>query len=150
MYNARSDREIATWLRGNGFDIAVDLKGHTEGSRPGILAHRPCPVQVNYLGYPGTIGAPWLDYILGDATALAVPASALLQREDRPPAALPIRSMISTRHIAETPARSEAGLPEGSFCFLLLQRGLEDHACDIRCLDAIAACAAGRSALAAG
>ena len=65
-----SDREAAEWLRANEFDIAVDLKGHTEGSRPGILAHRPCPVQVSWLGYPGTVGAAFLDYIIGDAVVL--------------------------------------------------------------------------------
>ena len=48
----------------------MDLKGHTEGARPGILAHRPCPVQVNWLGYPGTIGADLLDYIIGDPVVL--------------------------------------------------------------------------------
>jgi predicted O-linked N-acetylglucosamine transferase (SPINDLY family) len=68
--------------------FAVDLKGHTEGSRPSILARRPCPVQVNYLGYPGTIGAPWLDYILADPIVSAAQPSAFLQRENRPPAAL--------------------------------------------------------------
>jgi len=65
-----SDRGVAEWLRANEFDIAVDLKGHTEGARPGILAHRPCPVQVNWLGYPGTIGADFLDYIIGDSIVL--------------------------------------------------------------------------------
>jgi protein O-GlcNAc transferase len=66
----RSNADVARLLRDGKFDIAVDLKGHTEGSRPGILAHRPCPVQVSYLGYPGTTAAPWLDYIIGDAVVL--------------------------------------------------------------------------------
>ncbi len=65
-----SDRDIAEWLRANEFDIAVDLKGHTEGARPGILAHRPCPVQVSWLGFPGTIGADFLDYVIGDSIVL--------------------------------------------------------------------------------
>jgi protein O-GlcNAc transferase len=65
-----TDREAAEWLRANEFDIAVDLKGHTEGSRPGILAHRPCPVQVSWLGYPGTVGADFLDYIIADPVVL--------------------------------------------------------------------------------
>src|SRR3569623_2042632 len=65
-----TDREVAEWLHANAFDIVVDLKGHTEGARAGILAHRPCPVQVNWLGYPGTIGADFLDYILADPAVL--------------------------------------------------------------------------------
>ena len=47
-----SDEEAANWLRELEIDIAVDLMGYTLDSRPGILAHRPAPVQVNYLGYP--------------------------------------------------------------------------------------------------
>ena len=47
-------------------DIAVDLKGFTGDSRPAILASRPAPVQVNYLGYPGTMGADFIDYIIAD------------------------------------------------------------------------------------
>ena len=64
---ARSDREIATFIRENGIDIAVDLKGFTTDARINIFAMRPAPVQVNYLGFPGTMGAPYYDYILGDA-----------------------------------------------------------------------------------
>ena len=84
----RRCREVARLLREGEFDIAVDLKGHTEGARPGILAHRPCPVQVSYLGYPGTIGAPWLDYILADAVVLPLERPTFLQRKDRSSAAL--------------------------------------------------------------
>jgi protein O-GlcNAc transferase len=47
-------------------DILVDLKGHTKGARPGILACRPAPIQVHYLGYPGTTGADFIDYLITD------------------------------------------------------------------------------------
>jgi len=50
----------------DGVDILVDLKGYTQHARPEILALRPAPIQVNYLGYPGTMGAEWMDYILVD------------------------------------------------------------------------------------
>jgi protein O-GlcNAc transferase len=63
---SKSDREAAQLLRALEVDIVVDLKGYTWGSRPGILAFRPAPVQVNYLGYPGTMGAAHLDYIIAD------------------------------------------------------------------------------------
>jgi protein O-GlcNAc transferase len=63
----KSDLEIAQMLRGMEVDIAVDLKGHTEGARPAILAYRPCPVQVQYLGFPGTMGGDFIDYVIGDA-----------------------------------------------------------------------------------
>jgi len=62
----RSNREVAGLLRKLEIDIAVDLKGYTQHCRPTILAYRPAPIQVNYLGYPGTMGAPFIDYILAD------------------------------------------------------------------------------------
>jgi predicted O-linked N-acetylglucosamine transferase (SPINDLY family) len=66
----RGDLDVAYGLRELDIDILVDLKGHTRGARTAIMAHRPAPVQVNFLGYPGTMGAPYIDYIIGDATVL--------------------------------------------------------------------------------
>ena len=60
------DAEAARKLRELEIDIAVDLSGYTLGGRPGIFAHRPAPVQVNYLGFPGTMGVSTMDYILAD------------------------------------------------------------------------------------
>jgi predicted O-linked N-acetylglucosamine transferase (SPINDLY family) len=53
-------------------DIAIDLKGFTQDSRPGIFALRAAPVQVNYLGYPGTMGAQYIDYLIADKTVIAL------------------------------------------------------------------------------
>jgi protein O-GlcNAc transferase len=114
---AASDADVAQLLRAREIDIAVDLKGHTEGARPGILAHRPCPVQVNYLGYPGTIGAPWLDYIIGDATVLPFGDQAFYSEKI---VHLPhcYQANDARRRVAETmPSRAEAGLPETGFVF---------------------------------
>jgi protein O-GlcNAc transferase len=66
----KTDVEVATLLREENVDIAVDLKGHTLNSRQGILAFRPASIQVNYLGFPGTTGAPYIDYILADAITI--------------------------------------------------------------------------------
>ncbi|ACA15262.1 Tetratricopeptide TPR_2 repeat protein [Methylobacterium sp. 4-46] len=62
-----ADAEVAALLRARGIDVAVDLAGFTTHSRPGILAPRPARIQVNYLGYPGSTGADWIDYAIGDA-----------------------------------------------------------------------------------
>jgi predicted O-linked N-acetylglucosamine transferase (SPINDLY family) len=62
----KSDREIAELSRTLGIDIAIDLKGFTQDSRTGIFAERCAPIQVNYLGYPGTMAAPYIDYIIAD------------------------------------------------------------------------------------
>jgi protein O-GlcNAc transferase len=61
-----SDEQIVQQIRELQVDILVDLVGFTEGVRPGILASRPAPIQVNYLGYPGTMAAPYMDYLLAD------------------------------------------------------------------------------------
>jgi predicted O-linked N-acetylglucosamine transferase (SPINDLY family) len=63
---ASSDAEFADALRARGVQIAVDLKGHAGGARTAVLARRAAPVQVNFLGYPGTLGAPYVDYIVAD------------------------------------------------------------------------------------
>lgn len=61
-----SHLEVARRMRADGIDIAVDLKGHTRGSRFELLAYRPAPVQAAYLGYPATTGAGFIDYMIGD------------------------------------------------------------------------------------
>jgi predicted O-linked N-acetylglucosamine transferase (SPINDLY family) len=114
---ALSDADVARLLRRREIDIAVDLKGHTEGSRPGILARRPCPVQVNYLGYPGTIGAPWLDYIIGDAVVLPISDQEFYSEKI---VHLPHCYQVNDakRAIAETIlSRTDAGLPKTGFVF---------------------------------
>jgi protein O-GlcNAc transferase len=65
---SRSDQEVAQLSRELEIDIAVDLKGYTEGARMGIFAHRAAPVQAGYLGYPGTLAAQYVDYLIADET----------------------------------------------------------------------------------
>lgn len=67
-----SDEEIARLIRRLEIDILVDLMGFTSGSRTQILAQKPAPIQVNYLGYPGTMGAGYIDYIIADPILIPV------------------------------------------------------------------------------
>ncbi len=67
---ASSDVQIARRCRELGVDIAVDLKGYTQDSRPGIFAERCAPVQIQWLGYPGTMAASFIDYIVADRTLI--------------------------------------------------------------------------------
>src|ERR1700741_2167563 len=67
---ASSDDEIAKLLSKLEIDIAVDLTGYTRGGRPGIFSHRPAPIQVSYLVYPGKMGADFIDYDIADKTVL--------------------------------------------------------------------------------
>src|SRR5262249_38988480 len=68
--SGRSDEEIAAQIKALEIDILVDLDGFVDGSRPGILTRRPAPVQVNFLGYPGTLGASHVDYFLADSVVI--------------------------------------------------------------------------------
>lgn len=68
-----SDAQIARCISLDEIDILIDLKGYTGGGRPGVMALRPAPVQINYLGYPGTMGANFIDYIIADP--IVVPCS---------------------------------------------------------------------------
>lgn len=64
---AFSDLQVAQMVREDGIEVLVDLKGHTRGSRLGIFGHRAAPVQASFLGFPGTTGADYMDYFIGDA-----------------------------------------------------------------------------------
>jgi len=66
----KSDRDVARLSREYGIDIAVDLKGYTHDARPGIFAERCAPIQVSYLGFPGTMGADYMDYLVADRVVL--------------------------------------------------------------------------------
>jgi len=65
-----SDDEIASRIKEEEIDLLIDLKGFTQDARTNIFARRPAPIQVNYLGYPGTMGANYIDYIIADQTVI--------------------------------------------------------------------------------
>ena len=111
------DQEVADLIRNLGIDIIVDLMGHTAYSRPGILTCRPASVQVNYLGYPGTMGANFIDYILVD-NFIAPAGHDKFYTEKL--VRLPNSYMAhdSKRKIAdESLTRADCGLPANGFVF---------------------------------
>lgn len=61
---------IASRIRADAIDILIDLKGYTRGGRLDILAYRPAPLQLHWLGFPGTLGCPFIDYFIADTTVL--------------------------------------------------------------------------------
>jgi len=67
----KSDQQADELIRNMNIDIAVDLCGYTRLGRPNILAQRPAEVQVSYLGYPGTMGSPHIDYLIADTTLIS-------------------------------------------------------------------------------
>jgi hypothetical protein len=112
-----ANRDVAKLLHEREIDIAVDVMGYTKDARPGILSHRPAPIQVNYLGYPGTMGADFIDYIMADAVVLPPAADAFhAEKVVRLPDCYQVTDR--ERPIAETvPSRKDAGLPEQGFVF---------------------------------
>jgi len=112
-----SDEQIADLIRTHDIDIAIDLSGHTLGCRPGALAYRPAPVQINYLGYPGTSGAGYVDYIIADP--VTVPFSQQKYYSERI-VHLPDAYQANDRKRPidpVVPSRSDVGLPEAGFVF---------------------------------
>lgn len=112
-----SDKAVALASRHFEIDVAVDLKGYTTHCRPNIFAYRAAPVQINYLGFPGTMGANFIDYIVADSIlipegeerfytekVLRLPNCYQVNDQNRPP-------------LARYFSRSELGLPEDRFIF---------------------------------
>ncbi len=118
-----NDREVAMLLRDMNVDIAVDLMGFTNGSRSAVFAHRAAPVQVNYLGFPGTLGAGYMDYILADRFVIPeAQRGAYAEKVVWLPDCFQAnddRRAIS----AQAPSRREAGLPATGFVFCSFNNG---------------------------
>jgi predicted O-linked N-acetylglucosamine transferase (SPINDLY family) len=113
----KSDREVALLLRELETDIAVDLQGFSRFCRPRILAQRAAPVQVNYLGYPGTMGAPYMDYIVADRCVIPPEHHPCYTEKV---VYLPDCYQVNDRKrniAADTPSRAELGLPVEGFVF---------------------------------
>ena len=114
--SALSDIETANAVHAAGIDILVDLKGYTLGARTGVLMLRPAPVQVNFLGYPGTMGADICDYIITDSFVTpAASASDYSESFAYMPHSYQPHGRKSV--IGRKPTRAEAGLPESGFVF---------------------------------
>lgn len=108
--------QSADRIRKDGVQILVDLKGYTGGARPMILALRPAPIQVSYLGYPATMGTSAIDYIIVDRI-VAPPEDRVFYSEKL--AHMPSCYQVndSTRAISAAPSRQDCGLPDGAFVF---------------------------------
>lgn len=111
-----STKAAARAIHADQIDILVDLKGFTQGTRTEILSFRPAPIQVNFLGYPGTLGGGLCDYIITDHF-LTPPDTAKDYSEAF--AYLPNSYQPHGRNhgIGPAPSRAEAGLPDGGFVF---------------------------------
>jgi predicted O-linked N-acetylglucosamine transferase (SPINDLY family) len=112
-----SDAAIAALSRKLEIDVAIDLKGLTWNCRPGVFALRAAPVQVNYLGYPGTTGSGYHDYLIADP--VVVPSEHAADYSERI-VLLPdtYQSNDTQRRFSDAvPGRAEMGLPDTAFVF---------------------------------
>jgi predicted O-linked N-acetylglucosamine transferase (SPINDLY family) len=123
----KSNREAAALARSLNLDIAVDLGGHTYNARPGIFALRAAPLQISYLGYLGTLGANYIDYLIGDRTVVT-PQSAPFFTEKV--VYLPDSFQVNDRKrpIADRVfSRAELGLPERGCVFCCFNGSYKIH-----------------------
>jgi protein O-GlcNAc transferase len=117
VWNEKSDSEIAAQLRALNVSIAIDLMGYTTHGRPGIFASRAAPIQIGYLGYAGTTGSEYIDYVIADS--IVIPSQIdkhFSEKIVRMPDCF--QPNDTYRKIsAATPPRSTLGLPENGFVF---------------------------------
>jgi len=123
--NAMTDQQVAELSREMGIDIAIDLKGYTTNCRTGIFSYRAAPIQVNYLGYPASMGADYMDYLIADHI--------IIPKENQPfftekIAYLPNSYQVndSKRKVSEKIfTRAELGLPGNGFVYCCFNNNLK-------------------------
>lgn len=123
--NSMTDQQVAELSREMGIDIAIDLKGYTTHCRTGIFSHRAAPIQVNYLGYPASMGANYIDYIIADHI--------IIPQENQPfftekIVYLPNSYQVndSKRKVSERIlTRTELALPENGFVYCCFNNNLK-------------------------
>jgi predicted O-linked N-acetylglucosamine transferase (SPINDLY family) len=114
-----SDEDAAQLIRSHEIDVLIDLQGQTSGARPNILARRPAPIQVTYLGLPATTGLPGIDYVIADRFLIPEEQAPLYSEK---PLYMPDIYQVSDRkrEVGPKPSRAECGLPEDAFVFCSL------------------------------
>lgn len=117
--NAMSDEDAAKLIRHHEIDILVDLQGQTAGARANMLAYRPAPIQITYLGLPATTGLPSIDYVIADKFLIPEDTAPFYSEK---PLYMPNVYQVSDRkrQVGRIPSRNECGLPADAFVFCSL------------------------------
>ena len=112
-----SDQAVVQLMRELEVDIAIDLMGYTIGNRTNIFAQRAAPVQVSHIGFPGTMGAEYIDYVIADRIVIPVEDASFFSEKI---VLMPDTYWVTDRKLAiaqRTPTRTEVGLPNNAFVF---------------------------------
>ncbi|GAB1597135.1 O-linked N-acetylglucosamine transferase, SPINDLY family protein [Lysobacter claricitrinus] len=127
----RAHGDVARCIRDARIDVLFDLRGWGGGGVPEVLAMRPAPVQVNWLAYPGTSGAPWMDYVIADRTVLP---RELTPHFSEHVAWLPhaFQPSDTTREPAPAPSRAECDLPESGVVYACFNNSYKLNATSMR------------------
>ena len=104
--------EIAQILKSLEIDIVIDLSGYTSGSRLDVLSYRPCPIQMTYLGFPGTLGLPYIDYIIADKVVIPTELQPFYKEKVLYLDDCYLPRDLSVKPALETPSKASQGLPE--------------------------------------
>ena len=114
--NTLSDLDAAQKIRADEIDILIDLQGQTAGARPNMLAYRPAPVQITYLGQPATTGFPFIDYVIADK--FLIPEESAKYYSEKPLYMPDVYQVSDRKRVAgPKPTRQSCGLPETGFVF---------------------------------
>lgn len=114
-----SDLEAAKLIRSHEIDVLIDLQGQTSGARANMLAYRPAPIQITYLGLPATTGLPSIDYVIADRFLIPEEFAGFYSEK---PLYMPDVYQVSDRKrvVGTVPSRADCGLPENAFVFCSL------------------------------
>jgi predicted O-linked N-acetylglucosamine transferase (SPINDLY family) len=112
-----TDLEIAQLARDHEIDLAIDLKGFTQDCRPGIFALRAAPIQINYLGYPGTMACDYMDYLIADEVVIPKESQHHYSEQILYMQGCYQLSQRERKVAKKLPTRSEVGLPETGFVY---------------------------------
>jgi protein O-GlcNAc transferase len=121
--SSMSDQDVASLSRSLGVDIAVDLTGVTYNTRLGIFAHHAAPVQATYLGYPGTTGCSFIDYVIADEVVIPSEDARLFSEQ---PFHLPVSFQVNDSKrapVGEPRPRAAYSLPEQGFVYCCFNNG---------------------------
>ncbi len=116
----QSDDALVDVIRNEGVDVLIDAGGHTLRSRQGVLARRPAPIQIGFMAYPGSVRAPWIDYIVSDGIVLPESLEPVFSEK---PLRMPVTylpTQLSDSDPDTPPDRNDLGLPGDAFvlaCF---------------------------------